>query len=288
MPVTEASKFKYSWEEAIELLRKDPEHSQLIHDSYLTSDLVANSRRFAASAEFAEALRLIKEHSPDAIQLLDIPGGNGIATAAFAAAGFVVTTVEPNPSVSVGRGAIAQVLDAQGLRASVVDAWGEKLPFSAATFDVVYVRQGLHHASDLAQMLREYGRVLKPGGLLLACREHVVDNYGGSLQAFLATQVDHQLYGGEHAFTLRDYRAALSGGHFALEREFGPFDSVINFYPNTPETLRSKILHSRAGRLLRSFLPDGAVTAVGAWWLRHARTPGRLYSFVAVRQPTVP
>ena len=181
-----------------------------------------------------------------------MPGGNGIATQAFAGAGFDVTTVEPNPSASVGRGAIAHVLAATGRQARIVDAWGEALPFDAASFDAVYVRQGLHHASDLAQMLREIARVLAPGGVLLACREHVVDDYGPSLRAFLASQVDHQLYGGENAFTLADYRAAIAGAGLQTRLELGPNDSIINAYPNTPEVLREKILASRPGRLLRT------------------------------------
>ncbi|RYG24171.1 MAG: SAM-dependent methyltransferase, partial [Burkholderiales bacterium] len=114
--------FKHSWEEAIAILRADPAHQQLIHDAYLTADLNENSRRFHASNEFAEVLRLLKFHAPAARDVLDIPGGNGIATSAFARAGFNVTTVEPDPSASVGRGAIASVLAHAGLSAEIVNA----------------------------------------------------------------------------------------------------------------------------------------------------------------------
>lgn len=283
MTTTEAPKFKYSWEQAIEVLRDDPAHEDLIFDAYLTRDLPADARRFAASAEFAEARALLARHAPNARRVMDMPGGNGIATFAFAKAGFEVTTVEPNPSDSVGRGAIATSLASAGLHASVVDAWGEALPFADASFDAVYVRQGLHHASQLPKMLSEIGRVLAPGGVLLACREHVVDDYGPSLAAFLASQVDHQLYGGENAFTLADYRAAISGAGLAIELELGPHDSIINAYPNTPEVLRRKILASRPGRLLRKLLPDDAVAAIGTWHARRRRIPGRLYSFLAVK-----
>ena len=283
MSTTEAPKFKYSWEEAIELLRNDPAHQGLIFDAYLTRDLSANARRFAASAEFAEARALLARHAPAARRVMDMPGGNGIATFAFASAGFDVTTVEPNPSDSVGRGAIATSLASAGLHANVVEAWGEALPFADASFDIVYVRQGLHHASSLPKMLSEIARVLVPGGVLLACREHVVDDYGSSLQAFLASQVDHQLYGGENAFTLADYRDAMTSAGLAIEREFGPHDSIVNAYPNTPEVLRRKILASRPGRLLRKLLPDDAVAAIGAWHARRRRIPGRLYSFLAVK-----
>jgi SAM-dependent methyltransferase len=283
MPSTIRPGFKYSWEEAIEILRNDPAHQKLIFDSYLTRDLVANSQRFAASAEFAAVRTLLAKYAGDAHSLVDIPAGNGIATYAFAQASFEVTSVEPNPSTVVGRGAIAHVLAAAGLHADVVDACGEDLPFQPNTFDVAYVRQGLHHATNLQQMLAQLRRVLRPGGVLLACREHVVDDYGASLKAFLDSQVDHQLYGGEHAFTLPDYRAAISSSGLELKLEFGPFDSVINAYPNTPDVLREKILQSTPGRMLGKVLPDNAVVAIGEWRIKIKRTPGRLYTFLAVK-----
>jgi len=275
--------FKYSWEEAIDILRDDPAHQALIQNSYLTRDIVANCTRFAASAEFAEALGLLKFHAAGARTVLDMPGGNGIATYAFASAGFDVTAVEPNPSNTVGRGAIAHVLSAAGLRANIVNAWGEELPFDSNSFDVAYVRQGLHHAMDLPRMLAQLGRVLRPGGVLLACREHVVDNYQESLDAFLESQVDHQLYGGEHAFTLTDYRSAIRSGGLDIRLELGPFDSIINAFPNTPEVLREKILQSPQGRLLRKVLPDDAIVALGQWRLKRQKAPGRLVTFLAVK-----
>jgi len=274
--------FPYSWEEAIDILRKDPDHRELIYNAYLTSDLHGNCQRFAESAEFSEVLKLIKAHRPHARDVLDIPSGNGIATYAFARAGFNVVAVEPDPSVSVGRGAIAASLSAEKLEAKIVDAFGENLPFDSDSFDVIYVRQGLHHAQDLKAMLGEYARVLRPGGLLLGCREHVVDNYESSLQDFLNAQVDHQLYGGENAFTLFDYRAAFADAGLNIIREIGPYDSPINLHPNTPESLATKICESVPGRILGSVLPKSFVSKLGMWRLRRSNRPGRLYSFVAL------
>ena len=283
MPFLEQEKtFPYSWEEAIGLLREDPLHRELIFDAYLTTDLRGNCRRFAESAEFAEVLRLIRARRPDARDVLDVPAGNGIATFAFARTGMNVVAVEPDPSASVGRGAIVASLATEDLDARIVDAFGEKLPFEPASFDVVYVRQGLHHARDLNAMLREYARVLRPGGLLLGCREHVVDNYESSLRDFLASQVDHQLYGGENAFTLTDYRAAFSDAHLRIVDEFGPYDSPINLHPNTPDRLAVKICESAQGRVLSALLPKSLVLRLGMWRLRRSKRPGRLYSFVAL------
>jgi SAM-dependent methyltransferase len=276
-------KFQYSWEEAIEILRRDPTHRELIFHSYLTADLHENARRFHKSAEFAAALALLTEYAPQARTLLDIPGGNGIAAYAFAKAGFDVTTVEPDPSSTVGRGAIGSVLQNAGLAADVVESYGENLPFPSGKFDVVYVRQGLHHAQDLPRMLKEYARVLRAGGVLLACREHVVDDYSASLRNFLDSQVDHQLYGGENAFTLPDYRAAIVGSGLSLAKELGPFDSAINLHPETPASFEMAILASRSGRILSRILPKDWVIGFGKWRMARKKTPGRLYSFLAVK-----
>jgi len=281
----EARVFPYTWEQAIDVLRRDPQHRALIFDAYLTADLPANARRFRAGDEFREVLRLLRTYFPGAKTVLDMPGGNGIATAAFASNGFDVTAVEPDASASVGRGAIATVLASDGLSANVVEAFGEALPFPDASFDVVYVRQGLHHARDLPRMVAELARVLVPGGLLLATREHVVDDYDSSLQAFLDSQVDHQLYGGEHAFTLEDYRSALRSAGLEAVEELGPYDSSINLHPNTPATLADKIMATGIGRALGVFLPRAAVVRIGMWRLRTMNAPGRLYTFLS-RKPS--
>jgi ubiquinone/menaquinone biosynthesis C-methylase UbiE len=277
-------RFPYSWEQAIEILRKDGAYKDLIFNSYLTADLVQNCSRFFASDEFRATLEILGSLGAGP-RLLDVPAGNGIATYAFAKANYQVTAVDPDPSDTVGRGAISHVLATTGLTAEVVDAFGEKLPFSPESFDVIYVRQGLHHAADLPAMLREFFRVLRPGGVLLACREHVVDDYDNSLKEFLDAQVDHQLYGGEHAFTIADYRSSILSAGFSLIRIMDPWDSVINLFPDTPDALRMRLLSSKPARLLKLLLPENAILALGMRYLRRRRTPGRLYSFVA-RKPT--
>jgi SAM-dependent methyltransferase len=276
---------RYTWEQAIETLRSDPKHRNLIFDAYLTADLRDNCRRFSSSVEFNESLNLLRVHAAGFRTILDMPAGNGIATVAFANSGYEVTAVEPDQSLTVGRGAIAFNLQQDGLSAKVVDAFAENLPFADATFDVVYVRQGLHHAKDLIRMAAEIFRVLRPGGVLLAVREHVVDDYTGSLRRFLNSQVDHQLYGGENAFTLTDYRSALAGAGLKTIVELGPYDSPINIYPNDASTLRHKILDSTQGRLLGVFMPAKFVVRVGWWRLKTRKAPGRLYSFLC-RKPS--
>lgn len=286
MGISGKKNFNHSWEEAIEILRRDPACQELIVDSYLTSDLLENCVRFSKGEEFAEVLRILERCARGKRCLLDVPSGNGIASYSFAKVGFQVTAVEPNSSNSVGRGAVAYVLGVSGTRADIVGGLGEKLPFASESFDIVYVRQGLHHASDLFCMMAEIARVLRPAGIMLACREHVVDNYGTSLKKFLDSQVDHQLYGGENAFTLPDYMHAITYAQLEVVDVYGPYDSPINMYPNDAESLREKILASGPGRTLRLFLPNDMVVRFGMWRLRRMKAPGRLFTFVA-RKPKV-
>jgi SAM-dependent methyltransferase len=50
--------------------------------------------------------------------------------------------------------------------ARIIDAQGERLPFSDGTFDIVYSANVLEHTTDPLQVLREAVRVLKRGGII--------------------------------------------------------------------------------------------------------------------------
>jgi ubiquinone/menaquinone biosynthesis C-methylase UbiE len=277
--------FGYTWEQAVEMLRNDPQHQKLIYDSYLTSDLADNCHRFYTSTEFVEVLRLISELSPGAAKVLDMPAGNGIAAYAFAKSGFEVVAIEPDPSPSVGSSAIAYIQEKEGLaKLHIISAYGENLPCEDEEFDVVYIRQGLHHARDLRQMVSEAVRVTKRGGLIIAAREPVVDDYQQGLQTFLDAQPDHQLYGGENAFTHRDYLSAFQLKQVRLLHDLGPYDSIINLAPGSFESLKSMLLNSRTGRILKRVLPSALVYRLGISVLKiHYKEQGRLYTFVARR-----
>ena len=174
----------------------------------LGPDVVASAHRFEATGEFAAVRALLGDRLRGA-SVVDVGAGTGIASYAFARAGAAkVWAVEPDRSGEVGRGAMAKLM--AGLPIEGVDAFGEQMPLPDACADIVYTRQVLHHAHDLPALLRECARLLKPGGVFLACREHVA-NSEDELRRFLESHPVHQLAGGEYAFTYQQYVSAITG-----------------------------------------------------------------------------
>lgn len=269
-------------DEAIRTLRQDPQYADLVRDAYLGPDTADSIARFARSAEFEEVVRLIGDRIAGAT-VLDLGAGTGIASAAFkrAGAGHVIA-VEPDESEEVGRGAMAQA----GLDLEVIAAYGEALPVPSHSIDIVYARQVLHHAQDLDALVNEVARVLRPGGLLVACREHVVSN-GLELQLFLEAHPLHRLAGGENAFPLAAYTSAIERSGLRIQAVLGPWDTVINAFPTVRSTAELRALPR--DRLVRRFGAAGAIAAripgVEAAVRRRIERPmpGRLYTFLATK-----
>ena len=267
---------------AIRRLQSDPAFAQLIHDSYLDCDALACAERFASSAEFEQVQQLLGRQIRGA-DILDLGAGTGIASFAFARAGAEhVFAIEPDLSDITGCAVIRRIT--AGLHVHAVAAVGEAIPLAEGSVDIVYARQVLHHTRDLPRVLRECARVLRPGGIFLACREHVADN-ARQLKAFLASHPVHRLAGGEHAFPLRTYVSAIQAAGLRLEKILGPWGSVINAFPAVRSDTelrrfaRTK-LEQKFGKL-GTFLAAMPMTEVVVWaWLKRP-TPGRLYSFLA-------
>jgi SAM-dependent methyltransferase len=264
-----------TWEEAVLWLRRQPDAVELVRACFYDDPLSAAAERYWQCSEW-QAVRQFLPTSP--CTALDIGSGRGISAYALARDGHTVTALEPNPSDIVGAGAIRQLAHATGRAIDVAETWGEALPFSSASFDVVHCRQVLHHARDLGQLCSQIGRVLKPSGTFIATREHVISRKE-DLPAFLDSHPLHRYYGGEHAYLLREYTDAIEGAGLKLSDVLNPFESPINCFPATRQELKARL--ARKLRLpFPQLIPDAALTLAG----RLINTPGRLFTFIA-RKP---
>lgn len=276
-----------SWEEAVLWLRDQPDRRQLVLDAYYDDPLLEAAERYHASEEWRHISSYLRGRTGTA---LDVGAGRGIASYALAREGFRVVALEPDPGRVVGAGAIRDLARRCGLTMEVVEEFSERLPFDDASFDVIFARAVLHHTRDLNAACKEMHRVLKPEGILVAVREHVISRES-DLDAFLKQHPLHHLYGGEHAFLLNNYVDALREAGFCDTIVLTPLRSPINLFPHTLDTLRG-IISQRLSRglplqsvwqtILGSDRLFGILLSVAE---RFDHRPGRLYSFIAHKAP---
>jgi len=279
------STFK-TWEDAVRWLREQPDQRDLVQAAYYDDPLPSAAHRYWQSEEWQAIQAYLPPGSGSA---LDVGAGRGIASFALAKDGFAVTALEPDPSALVGAAAIRSLVHDSQLPINVTETFSERLPYPDRVFDVVFARAVLHHTSDLSSACREFHRVLKPGGRLIAVREHVISR-GEDLPAFLALHPLHKLYGGENAFLLREYEMAIRSAGFQLENVLAPLDSAINFAPHSLASLQGE-LANRIGKKIPGAAPVvRALLGIAPVWAGARRLfalldhrPGRHYSFIATR-----
>lgn len=286
-----------NWEDTIVYLRTSASYRDILRDSYLEEDLIENANRFEQSEEFKETLRKLKEYNIPGNKLLDVGAGNGIATVAFSRNGYAVTAIEPDPSALVGAGAIRKLINELSLReAEVVISSAERMPFPDNTFDIVYVRQAMHHAFNLKHFIRECARVLKPGGVLFTVRDHVIYDKTDKKRFFKEHPL-HKYYGGENAYTAQEYGAAMTAAGLHISTVLKHFDSIINYFPQTvdeiaalPDQFRKKLnkrviqKFGKIGKIaLFSYIYRKAAALKFGGALDEKRIPGRLYTYIATK-----
>lgn len=283
-----------TWEETIKYIRNDKTYKNLVADSYLDSNLKLNIDRYGQSKEWAEIKLIFKKLNIKTTDLLDIGSGNGITAVNFALDGFKVSSVEPDPSITVGSGAIKFLKNELHLpNLNVIESFGENLPFENESFDVVFMRQALHHAHHLNTFIAEAARVLKKSGYLFCIREHVVFNSKDKL-LFLENHPLQKFYHGENAFTLNEYKNAFKLAGLQPVTTLSYFESVINYYPtdiSNKEAIRMNISEMLKKNLKQKL---GIIADISPLFflykladhlkfggpLDERRYPGRMYSFI--------
>ncbi|GAB4343359.1 MAG: hypothetical protein Kow00117_22110 [Phototrophicales bacterium] len=261
-----------------------PDMQEFVRQCYY-DDVLDAADRFYKSEEFREVHSLVCKYlKKNTGKLLDIGGGNGMASLAWNKSGFEAYLIEPDSHPVVGYGEVIKVSSLP-----VISAYGENLPVPSQYFDVVYVRQVLHHLPDLSAFMNEVYRVLKPGGILVATREHVIST-SADLAAFHQNHPVHQYTKGEHAYLLHDYVTSIKSAGLLLKQVIGPASSVINYAPTSTQEFHENLQNKLSQRtpipspIINMLLNIPAIKRGLQWFLSYRdSTPGRLYSFVAMR-----
>lgn len=283
-----------NWHETIEYIRTRPEYTELVEKAYLEKDLPINIERFRNSEEFAETLILLKELCPNASSILDIGSGNGVSSISFALNGYNVVSIEPDPSNTIGAGAIRKLKEYYALKnIEVKESFAEDLCFEENTFDIVYARQAMHHAKELTKFVKEATKSLKRGGIFFSVRDHVLYNHEEDEKWFLETHPLQKFYGGESAYTEEEYKKAIKSANLTILKVLKHYDSVINYFPMTKaDFLKSQLAYKKSikRKLIKKLFVFSKSKILQFPYKKYnniydeSKIPGRLYSFIAIKK----
>ncbi|MHB8120730.1 MAG: methyltransferase domain-containing protein [Desulfuromonadaceae bacterium] len=213
-----------------------PQLKELVYLCYKTPDFANNARRYYNSQEFHEVLSMFVElgHSATALEkVLDIGCGNGIASYSLARSGYDVIGIDSSLGELAGIRAAEKLQGLDEVQFEVRHVSSHFLEFPNESFDIVWMREVLHHIDDLVSFLCEVKRVLKPGGILCCLRDVVIWNEEQRVH-FFENHPFYHITHDEGCFFLKEYHYAFEAAGFFLEKELNPLESVINTYPAKP------------------------------------------------------
>lgn len=265
-----------SWEETIVHIREQPDYRQLVEDAYYLKDPLESFYKFYQGEEYhATKACLKKYHSHLGKKILDLGAGHGLSSVAFAKDGYDICAVEPEGGFVVGVDAIRKLQAiAEVPLFKIIQSKVENLNIEEGKFDIVYARQSMHHADHLNNFVKKAFTCLKPGGLFMTVRDHVIND--GQLDEFQATHPLNKFYQGEYAYTLEEYLCAFRESGFKLKEVFRPYDSPINYYPKTTEQMKEKVFKTTFGQS-SEFIFKCAQKYLN---YKNRNVAGRLYSFI--------
>jgi 2-polyprenyl-3-methyl-5-hydroxy-6-metoxy-1,4-benzoquinol methylase len=217
--------YKWGW--------SNPKLKQLVYHCYKTPDFTDNAHRFFNSAEFKTALNILSnlgKHPDKDHTVLDFGCGNGIATYSLARAGYSVVGIDSSLGEIAGLMAAQKLQGLDNTTFNLQHSTTKELAFPDNSFDIVWLREVLHHMNNLTAFLKDVFRVLKPNGIVCSFRDHVIWNEEQK-DNFFKTHPFYHITKDEGCFYLEEYRNAYLNSGFIIEKEFDSHSSIINTYP---------------------------------------------------------
>jgi SAM-dependent methyltransferase len=114
----------------------------------------------------AQVVRPMATFVGSPLKVLDLGAGNGWLSYRVALEGHYATALDIRDDRVDGLGASLPFLDRTGGRMRIAVASFEAVPATDASFDIAVFNASLHYATDLAAVLAEGARVVRPGGRL--------------------------------------------------------------------------------------------------------------------------
>lgn len=166
-------------------------------------------------------------------RVLEVGAGHGLNFPHYPPTVTHVIAIEPEPHLRALAGAAAE---SAPISVEVLDAVAETLPAEDGSLDAVVASLVLCSVADQQAVLREIGRVLRPGGEL-RFYEHVVARRPGwkLLQRVLDGTVYPALAGGCHL--ARDTQASIRAAGFEIVSEERLETEVSQTLPAIPHVL---------------------------------------------------
>jgi SAM-dependent methyltransferase len=210
-----------------------PHLQELVRLCYKTPDPAYNAKAYEASEEFRETVRLLASLGQGPGQgrsVLDFGCGNAIGAWAMVGAGYKATGIDSSPGNLAGLGAGLRLKGFEGRKFELHISRGEYLPYPDGSFDVVMMRQVLHHIVELESFLAEVHRVLRPGGVACGLRDHVIWNES-QREDFFRTHPFQHITKDENCHYLQEYVQGFAKAGFVALDVIDPRSSIINTFP---------------------------------------------------------
>jgi SAM-dependent methyltransferase len=140
-------------------------------------------------------------------RVLEVGCGAGTDLIRFARGGAIPTGIDlAASSIALAR----RNFSLEGLRAELLVADGEQLPFAARRFDLVYAHGVVQYTTDAGALVDECRRVLKPGGTAIFQVYNRI-SWLNALSRVTKVELEHVDAPEYHKYSIGEFRALLKG-----------------------------------------------------------------------------